>query len=128
MSKIMMEADNWSNSEPEEETLVDVIVDNTVDVGGPEDERRPKKVVSQLLDLGQIDFENEEIWRISVPIHVRCLPPKKMTFRGYPSTSINPCLQLYSKCLISERVWISDTITVQFPNSSVIRHIFSKFN
>ena len=99
----MMEDDNWSNSEPEEETLVDVIIDNTVDVGGPEDERRPKKVVSQLLDLGQIDFENEEIWRISVPIHVRCLPPqKKMTFRGYPSTSINPCLQLYSKCLISE--------------------------
>ena len=67
----MSRNDDWSESEPEEEELVDVIVDAAVDVGGPEDDKVPKKIVSQLLDLAQVDLENEEIWRIVVPVHVR---------------------------------------------------------
>ena len=67
----MSRNNDWSESEPEEEELVDVIVDASVDVGGPEDDKVPKKIVSQLLDLAQVDLENEEIWRIVVPVHVR---------------------------------------------------------
>ena len=67
----MSRNNDWSGSEPEEEELVDVIVDAAVDVGGPEDDKVPKKIVSQLLDLAQVDLENEEIWRIVVPVHVR---------------------------------------------------------
>ena len=78
--------DDCSDSEPEEAELVDVIVDAAVDVGGPEDDvggpedKVPKKIVSQLLDLDQVDLENEEIWRIVVPIHVR--GHSLMTSRG----------------------------------------------